>query len=121
MKKIFYRKLIRDRIPEKMTRACAAYEVRKLGKREFEKELLKKVGEEASGLPNAKDKAEIIDELTDVLDVAEEVRRHWKIKPSCLRAKQKENARRKGGFQKRIYLVWSEDTGYRTNEKKYQK
>jgi len=56
MKKIFYQKLIRDKIPEKMTRVGAAFEIRHLGKKEFEKELLKKVGEEASGLPKAKKK-----------------------------------------------------------------
>jgi predicted house-cleaning noncanonical NTP pyrophosphatase (MazG superfamily) len=120
-KKIFYRKLIRDKIPEKMTRVGAAYAVRKLGKKEFEKELLKKVGEEASGLLAAKNKAEIIEELADVLDVAEEIRQHWKIKPSCLKAKQKENTAKKGGFKKKIFLVWSEDTGYQTNERKYKK
>lgn len=121
MKKIYYQKLIRDRIPEKMTQAGAAYEVRKMGKKEFERELLKKVGEEASGLLTAKNKGEIIEELADILDVAEEIRRHWKIKPSLLKQKQKENAARKGGFRKKIYLVWSEDTGYKTKERKYEK
>jgi predicted house-cleaning noncanonical NTP pyrophosphatase (MazG superfamily) len=120
MKKVFYRKLIRDNIPAKMDRVGAAYEVRKLREKEFEKELLKKIGEEASGLLAAKCKEDIIEELADVLDVAEEIRRHWKIKPSCLKKKQKENALNKGGFKKRIYLVWSEDTGYRTNERKYK-
>lgn len=121
MKKIFYRKLIRDKIPAKMDRVGAAYEIRKLGQKEFRKELLKKVGEEASGLLAAKNKEEIIEELADVLDVIEEIRRHWKIKPSCLRKFQKENALKKGGFKRKIYLVWSEDTGYRTNERKYKK
>lgn len=102
-----------------MDRVGAAYEIRKLGKKEFEKELLKKVEEEASGLLTAKNKKELIEELADVLDTAEEIRKHWKIKPSCLREKQKDNAHKKGGFKKRIYLAWSEDTGYRTNEKKY--
>ena len=121
MRKIFYRKLIRDKIPEKMTQVGAAYEIRKLGRKEFEKELLKKVGEEASGLLSAKSKEDIIEELADVLDVAEEIRRHWKINPSCLKKKQKENAAKKGGFKKKIFLVWSEDNGYRTNERKYRK
>lgn len=121
MKKIYYNKLIRDNIPEKMTRVGAAFEIRKLGESEFRKELLKKVGEEASGLLSAKKKTEIIEELADILDMCEEVRRHWKIKPSFLAAKRKENAAKKGGFKKRIFLVWSEDTGYKTNEKKYRK
>lgn len=116
MKKIYYNKLIRDKIPEKMDRAGAAYEIRTLGKTEFEKELIKKVEEEASGILAAKNKNEITEELADILDVAEEIRRHWKIKPSCIRKAQKENAIKKGGFSKRTYLVWSEDTGYKTNE-----
>lgn len=121
MKKIFYRKLIRDKIPQKMDRVGAAYEIRKLGKEEFEKELLKKVGEEASGLLAAKEKEAIIEELADVLDVVDEIRRLKKIKSSCIRKKQKENAEKKGGFKKKIYLVWSEDTGYKTNETRNNK
>jgi predicted house-cleaning noncanonical NTP pyrophosphatase (MazG superfamily) len=120
LKKIFYRKLIRDNIPVKMDRVEAAYETRKMGKKEFKRELLKKVGEEASGLLAAKNKKELIEELADVLDVIKEIRKHWEIKPSCIRKSQKENARKKGGFKKKIYLVWSEDTGYRTNERKYK-
>jgi predicted house-cleaning noncanonical NTP pyrophosphatase (MazG superfamily) len=51
MKKIHYNKLIRDNIPEKMTRLGAAFETRILTQQEFKLELLKKVGEEASALP----------------------------------------------------------------------
>jgi predicted house-cleaning noncanonical NTP pyrophosphatase (MazG superfamily) len=118
MKKIFYRKLIRDKIPAKMTRVGAAYQVRKLGKKEFEKELLKKASEEASGLLTAKNRNELVEELADVLDVVEEIKRVKKIKTSEIQRMQKENARQKGGFQKRIYLVWSKDDGYKTNERK---
>lgn len=121
MKKVFYRKLIRDKIPAKMDRGGAAHEIRQLGKKEFERELLKKVGEEASGLLAAKNRKELIEELADILDVVEEVRRYWKIQPSCILDKQKENARKKGGFKKKIFLVWSEDTGYRTNERRNEK
>lgn len=121
MKKIFYRKLIRDKIPEKMTRVGAAFEIRHLGKKKFEKELLKKVGEEASGLLKAKNKKDLIEELADVLDTVDEIKRFKKIKTSEIQEMQKENIRKKGGFQKRIYLVWSEDTGYRTNERKYKR
>lgn len=121
MKKIYYQKLIRDKIPEKMTRVGAAFEIRKLGKKEFEKELLRKVEEEASGLPKAKNKFELIEELADILDVVEEIKRFKKIKSGEIKKAQKENTRKKGGFKKKIYLVWSEDNGYRTNEKKYQK
>jgi len=121
MRKIFYRKLIRDKIPAKMDRAGAAHDIKKLNQKDFEKELLRKVGEEASGLLSARSKKELIEELADVSDVLDEIRRIKKIKPSCIRKAQAENARQKGSFKKRIFLVWSEDTGYRTNEKRNTK
>ena len=96
-RKIFYRKLIRDKIPEKMTRVGAAFEVRELGKREFEKELLKKVGEEASGLLSARNKSELVEELADVLDVIEEIMGLKKIKSSEI---QKRMPTKKGDFEK---------------------
>lgn len=121
MKKIYYRKLIRDRIPEKMERAGAAYKVRRLRKKEFEKELIKKVEEEASGLQRAGNKIELVEELADVLDVVEEIKKVKKIKVQEINKAQKENDKKKGGFKKKIFLVWSEDTGYRTNERKCRK
>jgi len=118
MKKTFYNKLIRDKVPVKMTRVGAAYEIRKLGKKEYERELLKKVGEEASGIPKARNKAELVEELADVLDVVEEIKRVRRIRTSEIVKQQRENAAKKGGFKKRIFLVWSENNGYRTNERK---
>ena len=101
-----------------MDRVGAAYEIRELGRKEFEKELLKKVEEEASGLTKTRNKQELVEELADVLDVVEEIKKVKKIKPEEIIKAKKDNAKSKGGFKKRIYLVWSEDTGYKTNEKR---
>jgi len=50
MKKIYYNKLIRDKIPEKIKKSGGDFKIGELKARDFEKELIKKVGEEADGL-----------------------------------------------------------------------
>lgn len=121
MKKIYYYKLIRDKIPAKMAKKGVAYAVRRLGPATYEKELLKKVGEEASGLLAAKSKTELISELADVIDVIDEIKRLKKIKKSQIVAAQKTNAKIKGGFKKRLLLLWNSDNdGYQSNERRYR-
>lgn len=118
MKKIFYHKLIRDKIPDKIKKKGSLLKTRKLNQKEFEKELLKKVGEEASGLLNIKNRQELIFELADVQDVLDEVKKFKKISAIQIKNAQKENYQTKGGFKKKIYLVWSADDGYKSNERK---
>ena len=69
MKKIYYNKLIRDAIPEKIEKAGADYEVYELDEKRFEEELIKKVEEEASGMQSAETKEDLIGEIADVIDV----------------------------------------------------
>ncbi len=124
MKKTYYYKLIRDRVPAKMDRLGKAYETKHLREKEFKMELLKKIGEEASGLISSylekKDRKEMAGELANVQAVVDEVRRAFGIRPAELALALKENFRKKGGFKKRIYLVWSETDNYRTNERRYK-
>ncbi|HEY4526214.1 MAG TPA: nucleoside triphosphate pyrophosphohydrolase [Candidatus Paceibacterota bacterium] len=119
MKKVYYHKLIRDKIPERITQRGGKYSVKKLDKKEFEGELLKKVGEEADGLLSAKNKQELISELADVLVVIEEVKKLKRISGRQIFQALKTNYARKGGFRKKLFLDWSSDTGYKTNERRY--
>jgi predicted house-cleaning noncanonical NTP pyrophosphatase (MazG superfamily) len=79
VKKVFYNKLIRDRIPEKIKNKGSNLKTRVLGSKEFEQELLKKVGEEASSLPSVSNKKELLLELADVLAVIDEIKKIKKI------------------------------------------
>ncbi len=121
MKKIYYRKLVRDRIPQRIKESGGQCKIKILSNLEFKKELLKKAEEEANGLSNAATKKEIIAEMGDLLDVLQEVKKSFKISPRELEKSRKEEIKRKGVFQKNIYLIWAEDTGYRSNEKKGKK
>lgn len=121
MKKIFYNKVIRDKIPSRITAAGADYDAQTLSKKQFEKELIKKVEEEASGMQQAKSKKELVSEIADVIDVIEEIRSIKKITKRDIEIARIANFKRKGGFKRRLWLRWSSDNGYKTNEKRYNK
>lgn len=121
MKKIHYNKLIRDNIPDVMRRNGAAYKVKRLSKRAFVQALLMKVGEEASALPGQTKKSEIVSELGDVLDVIAALQEALNISSKDINAARRAALKRKGWFRKRLYLYWSQDTGYRTNERRYSR
>ncbi|HAU07770.1 MAG: hypothetical protein UW46_C0004G0064 [Candidatus Yanofskybacteria bacterium GW2011_GWF1_44_227] len=118
MKKIFYNKLIRDRIPEKIKRNGGDYAIEKLNKKAFEAALLTKVGEEASGLLSSKTREEITSELADIIAVIDEIKKFKKITDKQISQALEENFNKKGGFDKRLFLIWSSDTGYKTNERR---
>lgn len=121
MKKIHYNKLIRDKIPERIAAAGATGKYKILSKKTFIKKLIAKVEEEASGMQKAKSKKELISEIADVMDVLDEIKKNFKISKGQVILAQKENFKKKGGFKKRIFLYWSSDDGYKTNEKRYDR
>lgn len=120
-KKIYYNKLIRDKIPERIKETGGDYLCRKLNKKEFVLELTKKVGEESDGLVNAGNKREFIEELGDVIDVIEELKKVLKIESPEISEARRNAQLKKGGFDKRLFLIWASDTGYKSNERKYSR
>ncbi|MFA5134835.1 MAG: nucleoside triphosphate pyrophosphohydrolase [Patescibacteria group bacterium] len=121
MKKIFYNKIIRDNIPNRIRSAGADYSVCVLPKKKFEKELIRKVEEEAGGMQRAQTRRELIDEMADVIDVLEAIRLLKKISKREVAAARTCNQTKKGGFKKRLFLFWSSDSGYKINEKRHDK
>ncbi len=117
--KVFYNKLIRDLIPEKIATAGATCETRVLDEVEYEKELLKKVEEEGSGVAAATTREELIEEIADVQDVIDEIKKFKHITEEEVSAAQAVALKKKGGFSKRLFLLWSSDDGYKTNEKNH--
>jgi predicted house-cleaning noncanonical NTP pyrophosphatase (MazG superfamily) len=117
LKRIHYNKLVRDNIPKIIGAKGVQYKIKILTKKEFERALLKKVGEEASALPKTRSTSELIGELADILDIVEELKKLKGISHFQLTAAQKKNRLRKGGFKKKLFLFWSSDDGYKTNEK----
>jgi predicted house-cleaning noncanonical NTP pyrophosphatase (MazG superfamily) len=121
IKKVFYNKLVRDKIPQIIAKVGGTAEFRKLSPDEFRKELLLKVGEEASGLITAKTREDLIKELADIEAVTDEVKKVYGITDEELKFAKKANFDKKGGFDEKLFLTWSEDTGYKTNERRNTK
>lgn len=114
--KVFYNKLIRDRIPEKIAAKGSQCETRELREEEFKVELRKKVGEEASALIGELNREELASELADILAVIDEIRKVEDISDEELAMAIATNHQKKGGFEKRLFLEWSSDDGYKSNE-----
>lgn len=117
MKRVYYNKLIRDKIPKKITdkgEQCETWVLK--NDQEFQQELLKKVAEEGSALARVRSRAELLDELGDLLETVDALKKLEKITEPELKLARKDNVARKGHFAKRLFLHWSSDKGYKSNE-----
>lgn len=115
--RIYYNKLVWDNVPDLIKEKGKECEIRTLDDEEFEIELLKKVEEEASALPETASRQELIDELADVVTCVEYIKTVKKITELELADALERHSRRKGRFENKYYLVWSSDSTYKTNEK----
>jgi len=75
MKIIKYNKLIRDKIPKIIKHDNAVPKISILNHKDFIIELKKKLIEESTELQNAGDKKEILNELSDVLEIIQTIAR----------------------------------------------
>lgn len=106
MKKIFHKKLIRDKIPQVIKANGEEYELRVMGKREFEKELKKKLVEEAKELAESK-RDNLLNEMADVLELLKSMADFYKINFKLVEKKQVEKRKARGAFKKKLFLIWS--------------
>jgi predicted house-cleaning noncanonical NTP pyrophosphatase (MazG superfamily) len=117
LNRVFYNKLIRDKIPEKILGKGSKCETRVLSDdQEFQQELLKKVAEEAGALSRVRGREDLLDEIADLLEVLDALKRLEGISEVELKQIRKNNVARKGGFAKRLFLHWSSDKDYKSNE-----
>jgi predicted house-cleaning noncanonical NTP pyrophosphatase (MazG superfamily) len=117
MGRVYYNKLIRDRIPEKIAAAGSACAIRTIADMaEFEQELLKKVVEEAHALSMVRDRAAFLDEYADLMVVLKELSLRMGCTEVEIQTALQENVAKKGGFTQRLFLSWSSDDTYRSNE-----
>jgi len=105
-KKYYHQKLIRDEIPEVIKASGDEGKIRILGEKEYEKELKKKLVEESKEVSKAS-KEGILNELADVLELVKSIASHYKIPFSKVEKFQEEKRKERGGFKKKLFLVWS--------------
>jgi predicted house-cleaning noncanonical NTP pyrophosphatase (MazG superfamily) len=115
--RVYYNKLVRDRIPDKIRSKGEQCEVRPTNDdEEFQQELMKKIKEEAASLAMARTKSDFLSEYADLMVVLDTLIGHLGITPAELDGARAENLEKKGGYAERHFLVWSDDVGYSSNE-----
>lgn len=106
MEKVFHRKLIRDKIPEHIESQGERYKIRVMGEEEFGIELRKKLAEEAQELVKVPEEG-LLNEMADVLEVLKSLAEFHSIDFKLVEEKQVKKREERGGFEKRLFLIWS--------------
>ena len=109
MKKVIkYNKLIRDRILEIIKEAGEKPFSRVLNKKEYLKEIKKKISEEAEELIKAKSKKEVINEIVDIQELIDVIISELRLTKSQIKKQQKIKNKKRGGFKKGLFLIKTE-------------
>src|SRR3989304_65494 len=106
MRKV-YNKLIRDKIPEIIVAAGEDPKIKKLNKKEFNIELLKKVLEGEKELTIAKTKKDILSEVVDIQELLDWIIKEQKLNRYKIKKFQKEKNIKRGSFKKQLFLEYT--------------
>ena len=106
IKRYYHRKLVRDKILEIIESKGDSYKARELNVQQYRKQLRKKLVEEAKELLDSPKKA-LLKELSDVLQLLKSIAEFEGIYFREIEVKRKEREKKRGGFKKKIYLIWS--------------
>lgn len=116
MEKIYYNKLCRDKIPEIIHEKGFDCDVREVDHDEYKREIVRKIYEEASGVTNHDTPEHMISEIADLIITLDAVKKEFGVSDEEVDAAVQASLDEKGGYDKRLYLSWSSDTEYRSNE-----
>lgn len=100
-----YNKIVRDKIPEIVTAKGLTVETRELSDEEILKELYKKIVEEAVELSSADNKADIINEIADVLEVLYSLSERNGITLDEIEETRLLKAEKRGSFKKGVFVI----------------
>jgi predicted house-cleaning noncanonical NTP pyrophosphatase (MazG superfamily) len=118
VKRVYYKKLIRDGVVGKMKELGVAFKAEQLTHEKYLAALLKKVPEEASAIPKVAfvSKKQLMEEIADLELVLDAIKKEFHIDPDEFARVRADNLLNKGGFDGRHFLVWSQKEGYTSNE-----
>jgi len=105
-----YSKLVRNRIPDIIESCGGSCEYRVLGKDEYVEALKAKLVEEAQELLETDDAEGFVWELSDVMEVIDCLLEAAGVSMSAVREVQRRKREKRGGFEKHLFLISSEDS-----------
>ena len=103
-----YNKLVRDRIPEIIQNSGKRCQVETLSETEYRQALLEKLVEEAQEARQA-GAGDLVTEMADLQEVIAAVLAAWQISPEQVQQVQRQRHLERGGFERRLQLLWTED------------
>lgn len=116
-KRIYYNKLIRDLIQDRIISKGETCSVRSIADpQEFQQELLKKVIEEAQAVAYARNREDFLEEYADLMVVLDALTEHLELSEADITTAIETNMEKKGGFENKSFLEWSADVTYASNE-----
>jgi len=102
--KFKYAKLVRDQIPWKIKKSGGKVSQKILGEKQYIKALKDKLIEEGQELVCAQKPKEILDELSDIQEIIDNLIITLKYRTRDLKKIQKEKNKKNGSFRDKIYI-----------------
>lgn len=99
-----YNKLVRDRIPEIITKDGNTADIIILSEESFKLAIKDKLIEEATEVANAQNRDDILSELADLQEVMDSIKQIYNINTLEVNTIQAVKALQRGKFEKRLYL-----------------
>jgi predicted house-cleaning noncanonical NTP pyrophosphatase (MazG superfamily) len=109
MNRKIYNKLIRDKIPEIIKKDNAAPKVSKLSDEQFKTALKEKLVEEAKELLEAKTGEEILNELSDVMQLVESIAENNNLTLVKIEKQKEKKKQERGSFEKKLFLEYVDE------------
>lgn len=103
-----YKKLVRDRVPNLLSKKGVKYEIETLSEEEYRQALREKLMEEAQEVAEAS-QVNLAVEIADLLEVIDALMEAYGIQEEEVFLAQDEKRAEKGDFQEKTELVWTEE------------
>lgn len=103
-----HNKLVRDFIPEIIRQAGNQCEVAVMSEAEFRQALREKLLEESQEVTSVNNNEELLRELADLQEVLDTISQAYGISREDILREQKRKRDERGGFDKRLRLLWTE-------------
>jgi predicted house-cleaning noncanonical NTP pyrophosphatase (MazG superfamily) len=104
-----YNKLIRDKIPEIIEKDNAIPKVSVLDDEKFAVALKEKLIEEAKELLDTKTQEEILNELSDILQLVESIATNNNLSIAEIEKQKLAKKEKRGGFEKKLFLEYVDE------------
>jgi len=104
-----YNKLVRDNIIDIILKDNGKPSFKILNDDDFKIALKEKVLEESKELIEAETKEDIINELSDILELIESISKNYNITKEEIDNKKENKKIKRGGFDKKIFLEYSDE------------